>query len=215
MVTSMTIAAIDESFRNLIKAQNYELYVMKIISRSKLIFSGVSFERIADQSHGESDFIDSNGQFYDAKLLFDKKQGALIGDKKNEITQWLQVMLDEKTEFGNVIHQRDLSLITKTKLYQITEKRLSSVKPNEHVIFFIPFPIVDEYKDSVFLQFATDFLQAVYNALVRNNLVGDRKVYFIYPSVQTHKYVLRDDKSHREYIVCEELDDFIRYETYM
>lgn len=215
MVKIKTIATLDESFRNLIKAQNYERYIMIIINRSKRIFPGLSFERITNQSHGESDFIDSNGQLYDAKLLFDKKQGALIGDEKNEITQWLQVMLDEKTEFADVIHQRDLSLVTITKLYQITEKRLSSVKPNEHAIFFIPFPIVDEYKDSVILQFASDFLQSVYNALVRNNLVGNRRIYFIYPSGEPHEYVLRDEGMHREYILCEELDDFIKYETYL
>lgn len=215
MVTTQNIAIINESFRNLIKAQSYELYILKIINKSKKIFSGLSFDRITNQSHGESDFKDSNGQFYDAKLLFDKKQGALIGDEKNEIIQWLQMMIEEKNEFGNVIHQRDLSLVKKTKLYQITEKRLSSVKPNEHVIFFIPFPIVDEYKDSVVLQFATDYLQAIYKALVQNNLVGNRRIYFIYPDGDPHEYVLRDDRFQREYILCEELDDFIKYGTYI
>ena len=61
-------------------------------SLSKEIFSGVSFEHITDQSHGESDFVDSNGQSYDVKLLFDKKQGELIWSEKNDIKEWLKIM---------------------------------------------------------------------------------------------------------------------------
>ena len=214
MITTKTIATIDPAFRTLIKAQNYERYVLAIINRSRDIFQGLSFKHITNQSNGESDFKDSDGQLYDAKLLFDKKQGAMIGDEHNEITQWVQVMIDEKAEFGEVVRQRDLTLVTKTKLYQIAEKRSAKVKSNEHVIFFIPFPIVDEYKGSVIQQFASDCLQAVYNALIENECVGNRRVYFIYPSGEPHEYVLRDDRMHREYICCEELDDFITFETH-
>ena len=100
MFKSQTVVTIDKSFRSLIQSQNYEKYVLTIINKSEAVFSDIEFTCIEDQSHGESDFVDNSGQFYDAKLLFDKKQGALIGDPNNEITEWLQVMLDEKTEFG-------------------------------------------------------------------------------------------------------------------
>ena len=65
-----------------------------------MVFHSLPFTHIADQAHGESDFIDIKGLHYDAKLLFDKKQGALVGEPKNNLNEWLQVMLDEKTEFG-------------------------------------------------------------------------------------------------------------------
>lgn len=213
MLKSKTVITIDKSFRSLIQSQNYEKYVLTIINKSVEIFSNLKFTCIENQSHGESDFVDNRGQFYDAKLLFDKKQGALIEDPNNEITKWLQVMLDEKTEFGECIKNRDLSFVPGTRLYKVMEVRLASVKPEENAILFIPFPIVDEYKGSFFLQFTTDFLQAVYQRLFDEGLVGDRKLYFIYPSGDPHEYVLRDAELKREYITCEELDDFIQFET--
>ena len=93
------------------------------------------------------------------------------------------------------------------------KERMASVEADENAIFFIPFPIVDEYKGSIFLQHTTDFLQAVYQQLVDDYLVGNRLVFFIYPSGDPHEYVLRDADGRREYITCDELDDFIKYET--
>lgn len=213
MIKTQTIVTIDKSFRSLIQKQNYEKYVFVIINKSQEVFRNLSFTHSVDQAHGESDFIDSNGLQYDAKLLFDKKQGALIGDPKNSLNEWLQVMLDEKTEFGESIIKRDLYSLPTTRLYMVMKERLESVKRNENVIFFIPFPIVDEYKGSIFLQLTTDFLQAVYQQLVDDGMVGSRQVFFIYPSGDPHEYVLRDADRRREYIKCEELSDFIKFES--
>ena len=77
---------------------------------------------------------------------------------------------------------------------------------------FIPFPIVDEHKDSIYLQFATDNLQAVYDQLKREGIIEKRRVYFIYPSGDLHEYVLRDETGNREYIKCGEVDEGIRVE---
>ena len=213
MIKIQTLVTIDKSFRSLIQKQNYEKYVLSIINKPQTIFQCLPFTHISDQAHGESDFIDRNGQHYDAKLLFDKKQGALVGEPKNNLNEWLQVMLDEKTEFGESIMKRDLSFLPNTRLYNVMKERLASVKADENAIFFIPFPIVDEYKGSIFLQHTTDFLQAVYQQLVDDGMVGSRQVFFIYPSGDPHEYVLRDADRRREYIHCEELDDFIKFET--
>ena len=127
--------------------------------------------------------------------------------------EWLEEMLNEKTEFAKCIQQRDLSTIVDTKLYSIMKERLRTVGADEHAILFIPFPIVDEYKESCFMQFTTDFLQAVYNRLQEEGEIGNRRVYFIYPSGNPYEYVLRADNRHREYIQCKELKDFISYDT--
>ena len=213
MVKNQTLVTIDKSFRKLIQSQNYEKYVFAIIGKSDVLFQGIRFEYIENQSHGECDYIDNYGRHYDAKLLFDKQQGFLIGDPKNEFNDWLQVMLNEKTEFGRCIKQRDLSFISETRLYAVMKERMTSVKLEENVIFFIPFPIVDEYKGSRFLLGTTDFLQAVYQELVDEGLIGNRKIYVIYPSGDPHEYVLRDENRTREYIKCAELEDFITFET--
>ena len=213
MTKICTLVTIDKSFRSLIQKHNYEKYVLDITSKSQMIFREIKFTHIENQAHSESDFIDSNGLHYDTKLLFDKKLGALVGEPKNDFNVWLQAMLDEKTEFGESIMKRDLSFLPTTRLYKVMKERLASVETDENVIFFIPFPIVDEYKESLFLQCTTDFLQAVYQQLVDEGMVGNRQVFFIYPSGDSHEYVLRDADRRREYITCEELDDFIKFET--
>ena len=213
MLSFRTVVTIDKSFRDLIKSGTYEKYVFTIINRSKTLFAGRCFTYNAAQSHGECDFVDDQGLKYDTKLIFNKKQGQLIGDPKNQIQDWLQAMKNEKGEFAESIQKRDLSLVASTKLYQIMKDRLESVGADENAILFIPYPIVDDQKDVKFLQLATDFLQAVYDRLVEDGVVGNRKVYFIYPSMDSHVYVLRSASRAREYIRCDKLDDFIRYET--
>lgn len=208
-----TLVTIDNAFRDLIKAHNYEKYVLAIINRSTVIFQNLSFSPVSSQSHGECDFLDSQGQKYDAKLVFDNKQGQLIGDSKNDLLDWLNSMLDEKTEFSESIHKRDLTLVANTKLYRIMKERIKSVETDESAILFIPFPIVDDFQGSVFLQFATDFLQAVYDRLVDDGVVICQDIYFIYPSSKPHIYILRDSNRKREYIRCDELKDFILYEA--
>ena len=119
--------------------------MLTIINKSQKIFDGLIFTRIEDQSHGESDYIDNKGQLYDAKLLFDKKQSALIGDPKNDFKDWLQAMLDEKTEFGESIKKRDLSFLPTTRLYLVMKERLASVKLDENVIFSFLFQLWIEF----------------------------------------------------------------------
>lgn len=213
MLTFQTYVTIDNSFRDLIKSGTYEKYIFDIISRSKNLFAGRQFTHNGAQSHGECDFVDDQGQKYDAKLIFNEKQGRLIGEPKNKMQGWLQDMTNEKTEFAESIQKRDLSIVKNTKLYRIMKKRLESVNADENAILFIPYPIVDDYEGSTVLQQVTDFLQAVYDQLEEDGVVGNRKAYFIYPSMKPHVYVLRSASRKREYIRCDELDDFIKFET--
>lgn len=208
-----TMITFSDAFRDLIKAHNYEKYILSIINKSTIIFNGNSFELIEEQSNGESDFVDNYGRKYDAKLLFDKKQGQLIGDSKNSIQQWIEVMVKEKIEFGESINRRDLTYVEKTKLYRIMQERVASLKENENGILFIPFPIVEDVNGGVFFQLATDFLQATYDRLREHGNIGKRRIYFIYPSMSPHKYVLRNENRIREFIVCPELKDIISFET--
>lgn len=210
-MTFYMIVQHSEAFRDLFKRQKYEKYILTIINRSNKIFRGLQFESIPEQSAGQSDFIDNHGTKYDAKLLFDKAQGKLVGDPQNTFQQWLEEMQAEETEFGESISRRDLSYVKKTKLYRIMKERIESLKNDENGLLFIPFPIVDDFKESVILQLATDFLQATFDRIKEQGIVGKRKVYFIYPSARSHEYVLRNEERFREYIICPELKDFISY----
>ena len=212
-MTFYTMITFTDAFRNLIKAHRYEEYVLSIINKSAKIFRGNAFKSVREQSHGECDFIDKQGKKYDAKLLFNEEQGRLIGDNSNDLQQWLQEMMDERAEFAESIEKRDLSYVEQTKLYSIIRERLGSIQEDENAIFFIPFPVVVDFEGAVIAQLATDFLQAVFDRLKDNGNVGKRRVFFIYPSMESHIYVLRNENRVREFIFCPELKDFITFST--
>ena len=207
------VMRLDDSFRDLIKNQRYEKYVFLIISKAQDIFQGKSFRKNDSQTHGECDFIDSFGEKYDAKLLIDEKQGKLIGERKNDIMDWIRDTMREINEYSQILSFQDYSFIPSTRLYSIMKERLESLKEDENALFFSPYPLVMDTQYSRFIQFGTDFLDAVYSSLKENGLVGDRKIYFIYPSNDTDTYVLRDANSCREYIQVPEIKPFISFET--
>lgn len=212
-MTFYTIVKYTEAFRDLFKRQQYENYVLTIINRSNIIFRDLQFEPVPKQSDGQCDFIDNHGIKYDAKLLFDDRQGKLLGESKNDFRQWLEDMQNEKIEFGESINRRDLTYVENTRLYRIMKKRIADLNEDENGIMFIPFPIVNDFKGSVFLQLATDFLQATFDRLKDQGFVGKRRIFFIYPSSNSHEYVLRNENRIREYIICPELKDFISFST--
>lgn len=213
-ISFLTQVSFTDAFRELIKTQKYEEYVYVIISRSETIFNGKKFTHIRNQSDGEADFLDQEGNKYEAKLLFDKKQGRLLGEQKNKIDKWFESLQEEVSEYSeSVILNRNTELIKDTRLYSILVERLSSIKEDENAIFFIPFPIVNDVRGSIFLQSTTDYIQAAYNKVVEERMIGDRKIYFIYPSMEPSVYVLRNGDYHREYIECIELDPLILYKV--
>ena len=212
-------ATVSEALRDLVHRQHYEDYVFEIISNSKIIFKNCRFERVNEQSHGECDFIGVNckdknkKKKYEVKLLFDKEIGALIGERKNNLTMGIERLLEQRSEYGEILMQ-GVSDVSSTKLYQITKRRLSTVKNDENAIFFIPFPVVEYDKDDVYYQFATDFIQAIYKQLDKDGLTEGREIFFIYPAVEDDLYCIRDRNYHREYVPAPKLNDIVSYKVY-
>lgn len=204
---------ITDAFRDLFKNQKYEQYVFMIISRSKVIFKGLEFRKIETQHNNEPDFMDQFGCKYDAKLLFNTEQGRIIGDRKYNIKDWFDIVMEECSSYGELVNERDYSGIVETELYKITKEKVESLEPDENGLFFIPYPVSVDVRGSIFLGLCTDFLQAIYNKLVEDKILGDRKIFFIYPSAEEGEYVLRDTNFHREYIAVPELEFFIVFKT--
>lgn len=205
--------SIAESFRRIIQSGDYERIILGILNRSVKIFGGKQFQHIDNQPNGQPDYVDNEGQKYDVKLVLDKKQGQLIGDNKNDFRKWITAMIKERGEFESSIVRRDLSLTRKTKLYRIIRERLETIKPDEVAILFFTFPIVSDEEGCIHLQLATDFLQAIYQCMVEDGLAIERKLYFIYPSLIRHIYILRSSDRRRESIRCEEMGEYISYDT--
>lgn len=203
---------IEDTFRDLLKRQKYEQIVGIALNKSKKLIRNFPITAVEMQSEGESDYLDSKHRKYEAKLLIDTAQGALIGERKNDIKLWIQSMIKEAAEFSECLRARDLRFVKNTKLYYIMKKALKSVKNDEIAVLFIPYPIVDDYKGAIYLQLATDYLDTLYDRLVMEKKVLCKRVLFLYPSMKEGVVVLRDAKSReREYIELPELNQHISY----
>lgn len=212
-ITFRTFATISDSFRDLFKRQQYEKLVLNVLNQSVKLIPNLPLIPEREQSHGQCDFKDQIGTKYDVKLLLDNKQGALIGDRKNDLLEWFKSMIDETTEYSESIRRRDLSFVSSTKLYKLMDERLKNVEPDEIAILFIPYPVVNDSQGSFFMRLSTDFLQAVYNKLAENNLILCKSVFFIYPSMTPNTVVLRNAQTReRDYINIPEMSDYIYYE---
>lgn len=87
-------------------------------------------------------------------------------------------------------------------------------KPDENIVFFLPYPIVFSSPNSIFLQFAANYLNAIYDGLKENVDLSNRRIYIIYPSSKKNRFALKDMSSYYiEYIDYPELERYFSYEV--
>lgn len=216
-MTFQHVSSISNNFISLFQNHEYEQYVLFFMNQSKNIFPG-KYKLVKEQSHGECDFIEETSQEkFDAKLPFTAKQIQLLtSGKKHEplIIEWLKQMQSEASDYDSLAIRSNPNYdIANTKLYQIMKDSIEKDKIDEHIVFFLPYPISLSVEDSIFLQFAGDYLKAIYTSLRNNINLYTRKIYVIYPSSKKNQFALRDLSSFRtEYIMCEELEQYFSYE---
>ncbi len=203
-----------ELFRN----HEYEHYVLSFMNKSKKVFPG-EYVMMKEQSHGECDFIEVNSNAkYDAKLPFLRKQIELLTDGKRhkpQIEQWINTMRAEASDFNPLYIRNNKDYdIAETKLYQIMKKAILRDKIDEHIIFFLPYPISISFSGSIFLQFCTDYLKAIYDRLIDDICLNGRKIFVIYPASKKNQFALRDLSIYQtEYIFCDELEKYFCFEV--
>lgn len=203
---------------DLFRNHEYEHYVLYLMKESQSVFPG-EYKMVEDQSHGECDFIEVNSNIkYDTKLPFLKNQLELLTDGKRhkpQILEWIKIMKAEASDFDPLAirNNKDYN-ITETKLYQIMKEAILRDKVDEHIIFFLPYPISLSISESIFLQFCTDYLKAIYNRLIDDICLNGRKIFVIYPASEKNQFALRDLSSyHTEFIICGELEKYFSFEV--
>jgi hypothetical protein len=188
------------------------------MKESQSVFPG-EYEMVKEQSHGECDFIEvKSNTKYDTKLPFLKKELELLTDGKRhkpQIEEWINIMQSEASDFDPLAIRNNKDYdITETKLYQIMKEAILRDKVDEHIIFFLPYPITLSIKKSIYLQFCTDYLKAIYNRLIDDICLNRRKIFVIYPASEKNQFALRDLSTyHTEYIICSELEKYFSYEV--
>lgn len=212
MPISVTIvASISDKFSKLINKIIYEPLLCNLMNASKEVFPG-QYQWIINQSSGQCDFVEiETGIKFDAKLPFLPKHGKLIGSNNHDFKKWIELMLLEESEFGEDIAATRGKNIASLELYKIMECRLDSVKPDEHVVFFFPYPIVFDCKGFEFMHFVSDYLDAIFRELENNSKIGTRNAYVIYPAIDGDIVLRHLNSNRREFIRFPEFDDYITY----
>lgn len=204
-------SSITVQFKNLLKSSNYEALVGELMNKSKVVFPH-SYTHQEDQSSGQCDYIDSStGEKFDAKLPLSPTDGKQIGSNKGDAGNFSKIMYQEVAEFRPSPGNNE-SLVIDLKLYKIMKSLISRTNPDEHVIFFIPYPIVPDFTGFP-LSDAVDILKAIYRLLDRELDFGKKQIFAIYVSYE-EKVVLRNlGKDQREYLECNELLRYVGYDV--
>ena len=207
-------SSIDVRFGDLLKSSNYEALVGQLMNKSKVVFPH-GYIHQEEQSSGQCDYIDSiTGEKFDAKLPLSRKDGKQIGSNKGNVGNFSKIMYQEAAEFR--LHPENManhdSLVMGLGLYKIMKDLIAKTNPDEHVVFFIPYPIVIDFTGFP-LSGIVDILKSIYRLLNRELDLGEKQIYAIYVAYDK-KVVLRNlGKDKREYIEFDELRQFVNYEV--
>ena len=207
-------SSIDVRFGDLLKSSNYESLVGQLMNKSEVVFPH-GYVHQEEQSSGQCDYIDSiTGEKFDAKLPLSRKDGKQIGSNKGNVGNFSKIMYQEAAEFR--FHPEHMashdSLVKDLSLYKIMKDLIAKTKPDEHVVFFIPYPIVIDFTGFP-LSGAVDILKAIYRLLNKEFDFGEKQICAIYVAYDK-KVVLRNlGKDKREYIEFDELKRFVDYEV--
>lgn len=196
-----------ENILELFQRQRYEDFIVEIMNLSDKVFPE-TYTHITEQGNGECDFKgDKSGKKFDAKIPFSKEQMKMLttGEKhKPDIIKWLRELQNEAAEF-NPIELRDGRLkIENTKLYQIMASQIRKDKVDENIIFFLPYPMILSVRDSIFSQLSGNYFNSIYSTLVKNDEIGEREIFVIYPASEKNVYALKNMKN---YVV-----EFVQYD---
>lgn len=195
----------------------YEKHVLNIMNMSKIIFP-FKYQEVKDQSNGECDYVCvGNGAKFDAKLPFRNYQVYNLvssNDKRPNIEKWIKEMMDESSEFDPPKNREDPNFdIANTKLFLIMKDAIVADKPDENIIFFLPFPVVPTLKGSIIAELATDFLDAIYDRLDQNLDLLQRNIYVIYPIYEKNVFAVRQLGVHPiEYLYYDKMECYFTYE---
>lgn len=210
-ISVTTITTISNRFTNLINKNNYERLLCNLMNASQKVFPGI-YKQNTDQSHGESDFIETETEKkFEAKLPFRPIHGELIASNHKNFQKWLELVYKETIQFGKTLVATRGYNIESLELYKTIENQLNNIKPDEHAIFFFPYPVVWDEEELTILHMTSDFLDMIFRKLEEKGKIGSRGIYVIYPSLDGQMVLRCLNSRTREFLRCSEFDEFVTY----
>ena len=206
---------ISDKIKNVVQSGKYEKIILGFMNESTLVFPD-QYESIEQQSEGECDFINiSTGEKFDAKLPISKNQGKLIGSRMGNEAEGIAEMIKEGSECNQAYWDASKeNKVQETNLYKNIKTRITKDKEDENIILFFLYPVTKEFEHAIFSQFGKDILLEVFDILSKEDCIGDRKIYTIYPSLDK-KFVLRCLNTRtRELISNDTMKEILAFQTF-
>jgi hypothetical protein len=94
------------------------------------------------------------------------------------------------------------------------EKRIKTVQDDENAIILFPYPITCDMEGDGglnMLHFCGDILSAIFSELVKNGIIGARKIYVIYPSLDSKMVIRCLNNNQREYLCSPAMERIFSY----
>lgn len=209
---------ISDRYVELLNKDLYEPVVLEIMNDSEIVFPD-QYRRILNQSHGESDYCNVNtGQMIDAKLLFKEKQCYMLSRGKEELQKWLNSLKEEVEELFEAIKSDNKRELNTSMLYFEMTQRLRSIKQDEDVVLFMPYPLAVGYKNGTISYLNVNIFQVLFDDMKKNcpEIVLGKRVYVIYPSLDDRIILseLTAENGQNEYLVSGALAEYVSMEIF-
>lgn len=207
---------ISDNYVDLINKDLYEPVVLEIMNDSEKVFPD-KYQRILNQSHGESDYLNLNtGQMIDAKLLFKEKQCYMLSQGKDKLQKWLDSLKAEVEELFELIKSDSKRDLNTSMLYFEMVQRLNSIKKGEDVVLFMPYPLAVGYKNGTVSYLNVNIFQMLFDNIKNNypETALGKRVYVIYPSLDDRIILseLTAENYQNEYLVSGVLAEYVNME---
>lgn len=209
---------ISDHYTELLNKDRYEPVVLEIMNDSEMVFPD-QYRRILNQSHGESDYRNINtGQMIDAKLLFKEKQCYMLSQGKDKLQKWLNSLKAEVEELFEAIKSDNKRELNTSMLYFEMTQRLRSIKQDEDVVLFMPYPLAVGYKNGTISYLNVNIFQVLFDDMKKNcpEIVLGKRVYVIYPSLDDRIILseLTAENGQNEYLVSGALAEYVSMEIF-
>jgi len=203
-----------DRFKAILQSGIYERYILELMNMSKLLFPN-SYKYNENQFSGECDFVDEKTSTkYDAKLALSQEQCRIICSKQSNLEKWVMSILKEVGEFyPKVMNDTVENDIRSLTLYKIMYAEVMKDKPDENIIFFIPFTIVKESSHTTHSMFAYDILSAIYDGMKEDGVLLGRKLYVLYFGIDNELVFRCLNNNRREYFSDSIFSNIIKYST--
>lgn len=200
-----------DNYKELLSKDIYEPIIENIMNLSKIIFPE-KYKIIKNQSHGESDYMSTSGNLYDAKILFYEEQCESLAINKDELSSFIESIQKETEDIYNAIMNKSKEEVKECIFYKEMLKEINKANYGENIILFLPYAFTLELEESITSYLSSDIFSYIFNILIKEtDLLQDNEIFMIYPNYENKIIVKNLNTKKIEFIESDLLNRYITF----